>query len=144
MRVMFAHVHTNGDGTLDCDYVILDIDNMRSEIKRLSRRAKGLNDVSIYSSAHVVLAYETAERILGVEVLDGLDSTEPVIIDITDEQFTEMMSHDESTECNILRVSSDAFHYEFYPKHTDLLCETQQCQISKLERPKKQKRKKAK
>ena len=30
MRVMFAHVHTNGDGTLDCDYVILYIDNMRS------------------------------------------------------------------------------------------------------------------
>jgi hypothetical protein len=133
MKVLVLTVHAVGehDGTMGCDYAVVDLDAAKARFKRLialaskvQKEVEALKSLAIWDSTPTIISQANAIKIAGDEVIEKMESHSYAVVEATSINYDEAIADYERTECIVLHASDGDIYWEFYPKHTTVACET--------------------
>jgi len=140
MKIIVLNVRGVGEyaDSMDCNFAIINPGISREALTKINVLAKKVVEelgscAGITDSDYMptVLSYDTVMGIFSEEVAEEwTEFDEPVGVEITDEQWGAIDNATaERIECSIIHAAPDGFHWSFYPKHTEVECETSRLPI---------------
>lgn len=142
MEIIVIPVHTTGeyDSTMDCDYAVVEVKDLRAKIKKLSKAVKplvgevaGFESIEIWDALPYIVSRATALELVGDETMEAMDgSGDPMVIDVASIRVDAARDKYERTEIMLLHFGKDELTWTFVPKHTTVQCETAPVRYSRL------------
>jgi len=135
VRIFVLAVHATGDfdSTMDCDYAVVSVDDVRprltrlmATVARLDEKLFGLKGIEVWDSSPTILSRANAEKLIGEEELEQADQSggKAIAVEVSKAAWDVALDTCERAECFVLHASEDAVYWDFFPKYTTVGCET--------------------
>jgi hypothetical protein len=135
MRIFVLAVHATGDfdSTMDCDYAVVSVDDIKPQltklmttVSRLDKTIVGLKGIEVWDSSPTILSLTSMAKLIDEDTLEQVNQSggDAVEVTVTKRAWDAALNKYERTECFVLHVSEDAAYWDFFPKHTTVGCAT--------------------
>jgi len=135
VKILVLAVHATGDldSTMDCDYAVVSVDDVRprltrlmATVARLDEKLFGLKGIEVWDSSPTILSRGSIAELIDEDILEQVDQSggDAVEVTVTKRAWDAALNKYERTECFVLHASEAAVYWDFFPKHTTVGCAT--------------------